>query len=182
MWSRVYEKVWCLFVCLSQHRPTAANPLLQAGDIDWLFQQWHAAGKCRQCMHMRQLNTDFFHKKSLWSICPSRNNPAILWNNYLSFVLFREVHVWRFLISVFQCNTVLRTSRYGCSFTDWCSAVWLLSNFFDHSLIHCEGEEWTVDNRAWVSRWSAKSVGRRVITQVREQSAHVTGVTETLAD
>ena len=49
--SRVYEMVRCpsLSVCLSQHGPTAANPLLQllciarrTGDIDRLLQQRRA--------------------------------------------------------------------------------------------------------------------------------------------
>jgi len=42
-------------------------------------------------------------------------------------------------------------------------------------LLMCEGGECRVAGIVWATRWSVEGVGRRVITQVWEQSAHVTG-------
>jgi len=78
MRSRVYETVRCppvcpsvrLSVCLSQHGPTAANPLLQFAVVDPVGSKYRsiaaaAAGECGQCHVVsvrRQLNTNLLDR------------------------------------------------------------------------------------------------------------------------
>ena len=52
IWLYVCPSVYPSMVCPSMGRPAAADLLLwswRAGDIDWLQQLWHVAGKCGQC-------------------------------------------------------------------------------------------------------------------------------------